>query len=120
MAIANPGTKGKFKLSACVVHKGKVVSYGINSYKTHTIMGNGHYREGQVHLHAEADALVKASRVVKPRDFHECELWVMRVKRDGGNWVEAMAKPCNGCMALAHEFGIKNIRWTGDEQCRVV
>src|SRR5210317_986385 len=128
MAFENEGVKGRFKLAAAVVFNSRKVSFGINSYKTHTIMANGHYRDGQIHLHAETEALVRASKVLRPEDFKKAELWVVRVSQQknfkgvpkGPNWLlkegyrEALAKPCDGCMRLITEFGIRKMEWTID------
>lgn len=115
-AIDNPGVKGKFKMAACVLNpKGYIVGTGINSYKTHPIMANGYYKEQQIYLHAEAAAIVEAMRVVPEADLRDCTLYVVRVKRgDNREWVEGMAKPCKGCMALMNEVGIKEVEWTED------
>ena len=56
-AASTAGTAGRFKLAAGVVRRGKLLAVGVNSYKTHPIMMNSGYREGQDCLHAEADAI---------------------------------------------------------------
>ena len=125
LAFENPGTKGKFKLAAGVVWKGRLITSGVNSYKTHPIMCNGLYREEQLCLHAEANALVKASRVMLPAAFERSQMYVVRVcqakdetARQGPQWLtdqgytEALAKPCKGCMALIESYGIKEVEWT--------
>lgn len=114
LAIENPGTKGRFKLAAGIVYKRRLVACGINSYRTHPVMLNGAYRAAQVHLHAEADALVRASKILTPDQLTKASLYVTRVKRDSsGGWQEALAKPCDGCMALMTEvYNIGDIQWT--------
>lgn len=121
MAYENPGTKGKFKLAAGVVWKGRLVASGVNSYKTHPIMTNGAYRDQQMCLHAEAAALVKASKIMLPYALSQSELYVVRVCKGQGigpEWLtqlgyrEALAKPCKGCMALIEEYGVPEVKWT--------
>ena len=125
MAYDNPGTRGKFKLAAGVVWKGRLVASGVNSYKTHPIMCNGVYRDAQMCLHAEAAALVRASKCMLPAAFEQSVLYVVRVcrskgetDRQGPKWLtelgytEALAKPCKGCMALIESYGIKQVEWT--------
>lgn len=107
VAKANPGIRGKFKMAAGVVYKNKLLCIGINQYKTHPIMLNDGYREQQIYLHAEADAIVKASRL--DVDFNKCCLYVVRIDKKGK---EMIAKPCNGCMNLITQFGIGEVKWT--------
>jgi deoxycytidylate deaminase len=112
VAIDNPGVRGKFKMSAAILDKrGNILSIGRNSYKTHPIMCNGLYKEEQLYLHAEADAIVKATRIDK--DLSGCHMAVLRVKRGpDGKWVDALAKPCKGCMGLIDSVGIESVEWS--------
>lgn len=114
LAKANPGVRGKFKMAAGVVNrKGILVATGINSYKTHPIMANGTYREEQIYLHAEAHAIINGLKTVNGDSLDGCKLYVVRVKKDTrGEYQEALAKPCTGCMALISEVGIKEVEWT--------
>lgn len=105
-AIGNPGVKGKYKMAAGVFYKNRLVAVGLNQYKTHPIMLQGNYREGQVYLHAEADAIVKASKLV---DLSQCHMHVVRVTKGGRL---ALAKPCLGCFHLLNIFGLKEVTWT--------
>ena len=113
MAKENPGVSGKFRLSAGVVYKSQLIATGINSYKTHPIMLNDGYKEEQIYLHAEADAIKNALRLVTQDELTKCSLYVVRVKKTpDGNWQEGMAKPCVGCMKLIANFGITRVEWT--------
>lgn len=113
--MENPGVRGKFKVSAGVVYKNRLVATGINSYRTHPIMLNGDYRVGQVCLHAEVDAILRASKVLSDRQLQKSTIYITRVKKDEqGNWTEALARPCCGCMSLIQEVGIRNMEWTVD------
>jgi len=116
LAIENPGTKGRFKVAAGVIYKNRLMYVGVNSYKTNPIMLNGDYRVGQIHLHAEADALVQALRGMSQRQLAKSAMWVVRVKRSpSGGFTEALARPCPGCWSLINESGIKEVEWTEDE-----
>jgi len=109
LANENPGVRGKFRMAAGIVHKGHLVATGVNSYKTHPIMTNGGYKEEQIHLHAEADAIRKALSLLSPSDLAKSDLYVVRVKKDGS---EALAKPCRGCQGLVSTFNIRSVEWT--------
>lgn len=125
LAYDNPGVKNKYKLASGVVWRGRLITTGVNSYKTHPIMCNGAYKDEQICLHAEADALVRASRVMLPVAFEQSVLYVVRVcqakepsDRYGPKWLidlgytETIAKPCKGCLALIQQYGIKEVEWT--------
>lgn len=109
-AISNPGVRGRYKIAAGIYFRNQLKVIGVNRYKTHPIMLGGEYRKEQIYLHAEADAIVKATRLCLPLD--QCSLLVVRVKRCKGNWVEALAKPCKGCMNLISKFELKEVSWT--------
>jgi len=116
LAKENPGTKGTFRLAAGVLFKGHLVATGINSYKTHPVMLQGDYREHQVYLHAEASAIVRATRLLSPKELTKSSLYVVRVKKDlTGRWLEANAMPCKGCFSLIASYGIKQVEWTTDD-----
>ena len=118
LAIENPGVQGRFKMAAGVVFKKELIATGINSYKTHPMMmpENG-YREGQIFLHAEPDAIKNALRLITQEQLAKCELYIVRVKRpDIGSkgWIHGLAKPCPGCMKTIASFGLKAIQYTTD------
>lgn len=111
LAISNPGVKGRFKLAACLSYRGKIVTTGVNSYKTHPIMMNRSYRDEQIHLHAEADAINRALRLHS--DLSHFTLSVVRVKRSkDGLWTYGTAKPCAGCLSLVSYYNINKVEYT--------
>jgi cytidine deaminase len=117
LAIRNPGVQGRFKIAAAVVYKKTVIATGINQYKTHPIMANTCYKEEQVFLHAEADAIRNSLRLISPEQLTKCEMYIVRVKRPdihSTDWVQALAKPCPGCRKLLANFGLKAVHWTED------
>lgn len=116
LAIEAPGVQGRFKLAAGVVYKKRLVATGVNSYKTHPWMceRNG-YREGQIFLHAEVDAIKNALRLITQEDLMKCDLYIMRVKLTPDfKWVHGLAKPCEGCQMTIASFGIRNIIYSTD------
>jgi tRNA(Arg) A34 adenosine deaminase TadA len=119
LAIDNPGVQNRCKLAAGVVFRKNLIATGVNGYKTHPMMmpENG-YREGQMYLHAEPDAIKNALRLVSQDQLARCDLYVIRVKRPytaSKTWIQGIAKPCVGCMKTIALYGIKNVYWTTDE-----
>lgn len=118
LAVKNPGIRNRVKMSAGIVYRNRLISYGINQYKTHPMMMNNAYRDGQIFLHAEVDAIKNALKKINTDDLSKCDLYVVRVKRPHRNsksYVAAMAKPCEGCCSVINAFGINNIYYTMDE-----
>jgi tRNA(Arg) A34 adenosine deaminase TadA len=101
LAIDNPGVQNRCKLAAGPM---MMPEYG--------------YREGQMYLHAEPDAIKNALRLVSQDQLARCDLYVIRVKRPytgAKTWIQGIAKPCAGCMKTITLYGIKNVYWTTDE-----
>lgn len=115
LAKENPGIRNRYKMAAGITYKKKLLSVGINQRKTHPIMCNHGYKEEQIYLHAEADAIRNFLNSYDPNFLSNCALHVVRVKKDpDGNYVESLAKPCNGCMNLIYTYNIKEVTWTID------
>jgi len=91
-------------LVGAVVHsKGKILAVGTNDmFKTHP-----HYPRN---IHAEYAALLK----IQYRALSNLEITVVRVKRSDGTL--AMARPCDQCMKMLEEHGIKKIHYSTGEQ----
>lgn len=120
LAIENEGVQGRFKIAAGIVYKKHLIATGINSYKTHPLMmpSNG-YREGQIFLHAEVDAIRNALRLITQDQLKYCELRIIRVKRHSKTsqkWTYGLSKPCPGCTRVIANFGITRVKWSIDEE----
>jgi len=118
LAINNPGVQGRFKMAAGIVYKKHLIATGVNSYKTHPLMLKPGYRDGQLFMHAEVDAIRNALRLVDAEDLSKCDIYVVRVKRpskNSKNWIRALAEPCDGCARTIASFNFKNVFWTKDE-----
>lgn len=93
---------------AAIVHKGSILSIGVNKKKTHPIQKLFADKPEKDCIHAEIDAIVK----VKDKDIlKECELYVLRLTK--GNRI-GNSKPCAGCMNALSYYGIKKFHWTED------
>ena len=117
LAIENPGVQGRFKMAAGIIYKKHLIATGVNSYKTHPMMIPEYYRDGQIYLHAEIDAIRNALKLITQDQLTKCQLYVVRVKRPNGksrNWIHGLAKPCPGCQRVVANFGIETVFWTND------
>lgn len=117
LAIESPGVSER-RLSAGVVYKKRLIATGVNSWKTHPLMceKNG-YREGQIFLHAEVDAIKNALRLITQDDLTKCDLYVYRAKRPhphSTKWIQGLAKPCDGCAMTIATFGVNNVIYSTD------
>ena len=108
----------RYKLSAAVVYKGHMVSIGVNQNKTHPIMNADAYKDEQIFLHAEADAIQKALKILSPQQLSRCDLYIVRVKRSDfqTKWITGLAKPCAGCSQLIRKFNIKNVYYSVEKE----
>lgn len=118
LAINNPGTQGRFKLSAGIAYKKHLIATGVNSYKSHPLMWEWGKNVESIYLHAEIDAIKNALRLVEPDQLTKCDMYIVRVKRKGERdraWTHGLAKPCPGCRRAIESFGLRNVFWTEDE-----
>lgn len=119
LAIESDGVaNGRVRMAAGIVYRKHLIASGVNQMKTHPMMmpENG-YREGQIYLHAETDAIKNALKLITQEQLSRCSLYVVRVKRPhigSKQWVHGLAKPCPGCTRTIASFGISDIHWTQD------
>jgi deoxycytidylate deaminase len=88
-----------------VTNDGVVV--GMNKRKTHPLQARYGKNEKAICLHAEIDALAKASRL--RYNIEGGRMYVARVKKDGQ---VGSAKPCTGCARALIAFGVDKVEWT--------
>lgn len=114
-ALLNEGYS-RAKICAVMVYKNRVVSVGYNSSKTHPIQARFAKNEHAIHIHAEIDAIRKASNILSSSEMKKTTLIVIRVKQNG-KW--GNARPCagsngQGCQSAISCFGIKNVLYSTD------
>jgi deoxycytidylate deaminase len=115
-AIDNEGC-ARAKLAAAVSVKGRLISLGRNQYKTHPFALQYGKNSEAIFLHAETNAIVNSLNHVDREDLKRATLYVYRVKRPNErsrNWINGLAKPCEGCMRAIAEFGFKRVVYTTD------
>lgn len=97
------------------VYKGKVISTGHNSEKTHPMqMRYNKYRNfgkgatlDKVHAEIKCISRIKDSDI----DFKKVKIFVYRVRYDQPY---GLARPCKACMKALADLGIKDIYYTTD------
>ena len=110
----------KENLGCVAVYKGKVISTGHNSNKTHPIQMhyNMEYRVSnnevwEKHsLHAEMMCLNKMENLIDSPEYSKVKLYIYRKmkKKPFG-----MSRPCPACMQRIKDLGIKDIYYTTND-----
>ena len=107
---------GGAQVAACLVHKRAVVSYGFCQYKTHPLQSRFSSNEDATFLHAEIDAIAKATQRMRSVDFlRSSTLYVARAKWDGpekNKYIKGLACPCEGCTGAINTFKIPRVFYT--------
>lgn len=102
------------KVGAIIVQKGKIISKGFNSYKSHPLQKRYNNERTDIndnaphYIHAEIDALKR----VKDIDLTDAELFVYHI---GKNNLQKLARPCAACMTAIKEMGIETIHYSTPE-----
>lgn len=99
------------KIHACIVIKNRIISFGMNKYKTHPLQKK-FGGENKIYLHAEISAIINALKCCDVSDLERSTLYVARVKRPSAKsraWVSGLAKPCEGCAKCIAAFNIKKV-----------
>jgi len=105
----------KAKVVAAVVHKGKIVSYGFNQYRTSWMQRKFKKNDLSLFLHAEVDAIKNALKVADANTVKNSTLYVVRSRKIAGKHVFGEAKPCRGCESCIKWFDMKRVYYSTDE-----
>jgi deoxycytidylate deaminase len=101
-----------------VLWNGPLMFFGWNSYKTHPLQKKFGKNDECIHIHAEIDCIVQATRWLAKQNrtvyknvtsLSGFSLAVARVLTDG---TPSIAMPCEGCQKALIAFDIKNMVWT--------
>lgn len=117
LAISNEDCKDSAKMSAAIVKRNEIISFGFNSMKTHPLMRKYGKNKESVYLHAEISAIKNALRTMSIQELNGSDLYICRVKKTAPyakGYVWGLAKPCEGCARAIIDFGIKNVYYTTD------
>ena len=109
LQLARAGERvGGARLGALLVIGNRVVSMGQNMYKTHPLQKRFARRPDAIFQHAEINCLVNFLRNNDPEDLVNATLYVGRVFGEDMEHI-GTAKPCTGCAAAIHHYGIKKV-----------
>lgn len=109
------------KLTAAIVIKNRIISFGQNSYKSHPFQLEYGANSQSICLHAEVDAIKNALKRVDVDDLKRAKLFVARIKYSEADrfgkrhFVTGLAKPCLGCQRAISTFNIKEVYYTSDD-----
>lgn len=105
------------RITAAVVIKNQIISTGFNQKRTHPFQDRYKKNEHAIWLHGEINAIRNALNFVHPDELQKATLYIQRMKRtdDNSEWIQAMAKPCSGCLKCIVAFGLKRVVYSLDE-----
>lgn len=108
-AIAIAGSsQHQFRVGAVIAKGKRIISLACNSSKTTPFIRNKVCNKTLVdRLHAEMSCILKAHR-----DVRGTKIYIARLKLSAG--VLGMAFPCDLCMSMIKEAGIKEVFYTDD------
>ena len=101
--VSKFGKDKDHKLGCILVHKGKVISKGYNSYKTSSAVYNPFKT-----LHAETHALLQVKGDISGA--------VLYIHREIACGQLALSKPCYFCHKMIKERGIKKVYYTDNQK----
>jgi deoxycytidylate deaminase len=102
-------SKHKQPMAAAIVVGNRIISFGINqNIKGHPKQQPRPGWIRQASIHAELDALIRADYNL----ISGSAVYVVRRKIIDGSY--GLARPCNGCLKLLIDYGIKKIIYTID------
>ena len=106
------------KIAACIVIKNRVISIGVNSYKSSPFQKKYGTNSQSICIHAEVDAIKKALKRVGVEDLKRSTMYISCVKKEivdyKCNEIQGLVKPCVGCTRAIVAFGIKKVFYTTD------
>jgi tRNA(Arg) A34 adenosine deaminase TadA len=111
------------RLAACITYKGKVVSFGLNQLKSHPFQLLYGKNKESLFLHAEVDAIYRATKRLTAQELLKSTLYVARVKRASSisqGFVNGLARPCIGCARCIATFGLKRVVYTTEQDFDIV
>lgn len=106
------------KLAASIVLNNKIVSIGVNSYKTHPFQKKYGKNDMAICIHSEIAAIGKALKRISIDELRRATLYIARVKQIDQSSQWGLARPCKGCQRAIAAFDIKKVYYTTDEHRR--
>ena len=109
--------KANTRVSAAIVYKNDIVSFGVSARKSHPFQAKYGKNEDAVYLHAETDAIKNALKYISVEELEKSTLYICRIKftdTHKKNMIFGLSKPCCGCAKCISAFGIKNVVYSLD------
>lgn len=116
--LAFSGTHPKVWISAALVYKNKVISFGVNQMKTHPYQSKYGRTPESIYWHAETSAIYIADKKLRFDRFEQSILYISRVKYSStkkDKYVSGLSLPCDGCLRCINDYGIKTVIYTLDQ-----
>ena len=99
--------EGKYRIGCVIVKNGNPITFGWNKYnKRHTLCEK--YGNQYNAIHAELDAIIGTDR----NTLIGSTIYVYREDRNGQL---GMCRPCNMCMSVLKQYGVKKVYYTHSE-----
>lgn len=121
--VAEQSDFKNFHLGSVLVYKGRVISTGYNTNRTHPKQKKynkyRHFsysdRPVKDSLHSEMACLLNIPKCVENNiDFTQCKLYIYRIS-PGKRLKQGIARPCAACMQALRDKGVRTIFYTTDE-----
>lgn len=109
--------KANTRVSAAVVYKNNIISFGINARKSHPFQAKFGKNKDAVYLHAETDAIKNALKYITIDELEKSTLYVCRIKFTDTmkkGMIFGLSKPCPGCTRCIVNFGIQSVIYSLD------
>ena len=107
------------KIASAIMHKGQVVSFGVNQIRSHPLQARFGKNADAIFLHAEIDSIKNALYNNTPDFLTRTTMFVYRVKRREhmrhAAWCQGNASPCQGCARAIATFGIRRVIASTDQ-----
>lgn len=122
VAMANDKV-ARARIAAAIVYRRRLISIGINSYKSSPFQLRFAKNQDAIFFHAEISAIKNALRNIEVDDLKSATLLVCRMKYfpEFKQYGYGLAYPCQGCMRAIQTFEIPHILYTGEfsEICQI-
>lgn len=106
------------RITACIVEKRNIISYGFCQRKSHTFQAKYGKHEKAIYFHAETHAIFNAIKLIGCDRLSKCTLYVYRgkkSKRDSKFLIDSISKPCEGCRRAIKEYKIARVVYINEQ-----
>lgn len=124
LALVAEDTQGaaRARLAASIVLNNRIISVGVNSYKSHPFQKKYGKNDEAIFIHSEIAAINRALKRIELDELANSTLYISRVKKKSkhsehfDSW--GLARPCSGCLRAIAAFNIKKVYYTTDDTNR--